>query len=142
MDDFKITLSRMYNDAKVLNENNCWFNSCYLSGYVIECYAKILLEHALIKGLSISKNSIRKYSHNITEMNLDLSNVISYDVSIGNYCVDLSKVCPNLFATWNPNMRYSDNSHIWNQKNSSNDIINEIDQIMYNISKMKLDGVI
>ena len=142
MDDFKITLSRMYKDAKVLNENNCWFNSCYLSGYVIECYAKILLEQALIKGLSISNDQVKKYSHNISKMNIDLSMVVSCDVSIGNYCVDIASECPNLFSTWKPNDRYSDDSHIWNQKTSSDVIITELGQIMHNISRMKLDGVI
>ncbi len=41
--DFLITLERMHRDSKLLFEEGEYYNSCYLSGYVLECALKFLL---------------------------------------------------------------------------------------------------
>ena len=43
MDNFYDSAKRMHNSSQILHNNNEFHNSCYLAGYVVECYAKIIV---------------------------------------------------------------------------------------------------
>ena len=43
MDHFYDTAKRMYKSTKTLHNNGEYHNACYLAGYIIECYAKIIV---------------------------------------------------------------------------------------------------
>ena len=44
MDNFYDTAKRMHKSSETLHNNNEFHNACYLAGYVVECYAKIIVE--------------------------------------------------------------------------------------------------
>ena len=142
MDNFKDTLYRMYYDAVLLNENKRCFNSCYLAGYVIECYAKLVVGKALNDGYTLSKNNVRSYSHNIGDMSSDITNYLISQNVMSNYCIDLSNECSSILGTWNPNSRYSETTHEWNTESKSNSFIEEVKKVMKIVTIMQVDGVI
>ena len=59
MDNYFETAQRMQKSSKILFDNKEYHNSCYLSGYVIECYAKVII------GLSYGFNSseLKTFGH-------------------------------------------------------------------------------
>ena len=87
-DDFLKTAERMYNDSQLLFEGRRWFNSCYLSGYVGECYAKIILSKEL-------GESIR--THSLDELNSQLQRIMQYENVPSRYKILLEDRCPTRF---------------------------------------------
>lgn len=49
-DHYADTAVRVYKGSQILYENEQWLNACYLAGYVIECYAKRMIELSLEAG--------------------------------------------------------------------------------------------
>lgn len=141
MDNYKDTAYRMYEDAEVLLKNNKWFNCCYLSGYVLECYCKLVLNNAISNGI-ISARSIRQYSHRVSDMETDLSMVSLSASQLSKYCLDLNSMCDGLLSEWNPNNRYNSNMSDWDSKSKADKYKEECDILIEQILEMELDGVI
>ena len=59
----------MYDDAIILYQNCSWLNSCYISGYIIECYCKLLINNVIASGCSTLYTIAFKYGHNISIIN-------------------------------------------------------------------------
>lgn len=142
MDNFKDTAYRMYEDAEILLNNEKWFNSCYLSGYILECYCKLILDNALTNGIINSRRNVREYSHNISSMERDMSLLLLSESQLSRYCLDLSSKCTNILSTWNPIHRYRDNDTEWNNNNIAEEYKEESDVLIEQILQMELDGVI
>lgn len=141
MDNYKDTAYRMYEDAEVLLNNSKWFNCCYLSGYVLECYCKLVLSNALANGI-ISGRGIRQYSHKVNDMESDLSMVLLSSSQLSKYCLDLFSTCDSLLSEWNPNNRYNSNESEWDDKVKAGKYKEECDILIEQILQMELDGVI
>lgn len=141
MDNFKDTAYRMYEDTEILLNNNKWFNSCYLSGYVLECYCKLILDNAITNGI-VSGRGVRSYSHRVADMEGDITMVSLSPYAISKYCLDLNSTCVNLINGWNPNNRYNSNGSDWDNKAKAENCKKECDLLIEEILKMELDGVI
>lgn len=142
MDNFKDTAYRMYEDVEVLQKNSRWFNCCYLSGYVVECYCKLVLDNAITNGIAIRKSSVRAYSHNVNDMEIDLRNISISNNILSQYCLDLNIVCNNILNNWNPLNRYNNSTSDWNKEENAEKYKNEIESVLEQIISMELDGVI
>ena len=133
-DNFLKTAERMYDSSKILHRENHSFNACYLSGYVAECYAKIMLELA-------TSTPIR--THDISRI---LNNIPSFFINSpahNKYWIDLPIQCPKMYsgvAKWNPLKRYSD-SCSWDTATSAA-FQREMDICFDKITEMILDGII
>lgn len=141
MDNYKDTAYRMYEDAEILLNNNKWFNCCYLSGYVLECYCKLVLSNALANGV-ISGRGVRNYSHNVGNMESDINMILLSGHQLSRYCLDLMSRCNNILSGWNPNDRYNDDGTVWDNNIMAEKYKGECDILIEQILQMELDGVI
>jgi hypothetical protein len=139
MDDFYCTAQRMWNDANILKNNtNSFFNTCYLSGYIVECYGKILITASAV-------GNPRSYNHNIEDINNVIQTNILLNTSYSKYCLDLKTMCNTIYEgqhKWNPIKRYEDDPNLWNSKNVAESFVVEAKHVIDVIDNMKLDGVI
>jgi hypothetical protein len=137
-DDFYATAKRMHKSSKMLHNNSEYHNACYLAGYVVECYAKIIV------GLSydfVPSELGKEFSHDLKELNKELQYVITYSTYsayIVNMRTDFSTILLNV-TKWHPIKRYTSNTNTWNQQNS-NDFQAEIQLAMQKLAQMKIDG--
>lgn len=138
MDNYYDTAKRMYHSSKILHESQDYHNACYMAGYVVECYAKIIV------GISHKFNYseiAKKFSHNLTDLDKELKYIL-VNSALADYIVDMNSDFSTILSEnskWNPIKRYSNNTGLWKQNNST-DFQNEIKIAMQKLAKMKLDG--
>lgn len=140
-DSFLDTAKRMYSSSKLLHNNNDFHNACYLAGYVVECYTKIIVEkYSSNQG---NNRTARSFSHNLNHLNTEMQYILSGNSALSSYILNASTDFINIFTKWNPvSLRYVDNTNKINSKNISDDFQAEIDLAMQKITKMQIDGVI
>ena len=132
-----MVISKNIPDIEILFDNNEYHNSCYLSGYVIECYAKVII------GLSYGFNSseLKTFGHDLKEMNkefLYIFNHSSYLSYIKDLKINFGKI--TIGATkWNPNRRYSNVASEWTDV-IAQDYQIEILVAMQTLAQMRIDG--
>jgi HEPN domain-containing protein len=116
MDNFYKTAKRMQKSSKILHDNGDYHNACYLAGYVVECYAKIIV------GMSYSfshEDIAKEFGHDLKKLNKELEYVLAHS-SYSTYIVDLKEKFADVLSgesKWNPIKRYSQNT--WTQNNST-----------------------
>lgn len=135
-DNFYATAKRMYKSSKTLHDNSEYHNACYLAGYVVECYAKIVV--GLSYGFTPSELA-KEFSHDLKKLNKELQYIITHS-SYSPYIVDMRSDFATLLlnvAKWHPIKRYSSNT--WSQQNS-NTFQTEIQLAMQKLAQMELDG--
>lgn len=144
MDNFKVASERIYNDMALLYKEKRWFNSCYFGGYIVECYAKIILSQIMGK----TPSEIRDFSHSLNRLNIEIQGILSSFIVGGtippNYICDLNVTCPTIrlgVQKWSPERRYSEGSGEWEEATANNYNI-EANEIMFKIIQMQIDGVI
>jgi HEPN domain-containing protein len=133
-DNYLKTAERMYDSAKALYQANHSFNSCYLSGYVAECYAKIM--YGLTSGNTVN-------SHNTANILSNVSSLLTSTSPYNKYWIDMAIECPNMYSgatKWTPYERYSD-TYPWNNA-ASTAFQQEMDVFFDKITEMIIDGVI
>lgn len=149
--DFLKTCDKMYASATTLSNNQEYYNSCYLSGYVIECYLKqIILKYAIKSdGTNYTVDEIKaKYAHKIHVLIRDLKDCINVNASIPASCrIDLNIMCKTIcigtggHPKWDPRYRYGEHS-AWDDKSYSDCYINEIKQLYNILSSLRVGGLI
>jgi len=137
MDNYYNTAKRMHKSSETLHNNNEFHNSCYLGGYVIECYAKIII--GVSYGFGVS--DLKDFGHDLKKMNKEFKYILAHS-SVSGYMIDMplnfSKSLSGS-SRWDPFKRYSDLTNEWNQTNS-NDYQNEATFAMQKMTQMILDG--
>ncbi len=137
-DNYIQTAKRMRESSQTLHTNLEFHNSCYMAGYVVECYLKIFF------GLGFTTNTPRSFGHNIVQINANLQFAVSNSAAAAafkSYLVDMATECPNISSTWNPNKRYEEETLEWVEGMSDSFQI-EKEKCFSMIAKMKIDGVI
>lgn len=108
-DNFYKTAERMSDGCRVMHSSSLHHLTCYLSGYVVECYLKCLVQ----KTPSIF-SSPRSFSHSVSSLNRDLQYAYSASAlgpaSMRPFVIDISRLCPKISSDWDPNKRYDDSS--------------------------------
>lgn len=135
-DNFLHTCQRMRDSSIVLHEKGHWHNACYLGGFVIETYMKLLVSH-------YTSASPRSYNHNISTISQELAYAFSSDVTLSRSRLYLipSADLTHTISNWTPHNRYTDNSSAWNESLSIN-IQNEKEKCFDMLTKMMVDGII
>lgn len=141
-DNYKDTAYRMYESSKMLYANRQWFNANYLAGYVLECYCKLILSYTLSCGEQLSRDSIKKYSHNLDTMRSEIDLIALNGGNASQYCIEIHNTCNKIIKNWNPYYRYESSSHALNNSGLANDIKLEMETLMNLILTMEVDGVI
>ena len=146
--DFLKTLERMHNDSRILFEKGEYYNSCYLSGYVLECALKYLLCKYGRKsnGDKYTLHDIKKHQHKIIELNHALEECLSITDGIPpQYRLNSSQMCPYIFngregyPHWDPKYRYGECS-AWDEREYSEHYIEESELIFRFISNIVIGG--
>ncbi len=146
--DYLSTLHRMYKDSKILYEKGEYYNSCYLSGYVLECALKyILLSYGKkADGEAYALNDVKQYLHNTVKLNRDLDDWISVTEGVeARYRFNSRVLCPHIFIgeggypKWDPKYRYGEHPQ-WEQEEFCKKYICDIDNIFRFISNLVLGG--
>ncbi|MNC59362.1 hypothetical protein D3C75_1091660 [compost metagenome] len=117
------------------SSKNSWFNTCYLSGYILECYGKLLLTYGPLK----------RYGHNLDNINDSISDHILINPSLAKYCLDFKITCNTIYEDpqkWDPKKRYENDAGVWDSEEIANRFIDESRNVIVMINQMKLDGVI
>ncbi len=134
MDNFYDTANRMYKSSQILHNNNEYHNACYMAGYVVECYTKIIV------GL-FSTNIPRSYSHNLSNLNIALQHILSGNSSLSPYILNGSLDFVTILSNWNPvNLRYIGNANSLNTQSLSISFQNEIQLAMQKLAELQIDG--
>jgi hypothetical protein len=135
-DDFYATAKRMHKSSKTLHDNSEYHNACYLAGYVVECYAKIVVQ-------TYSTTSPRSFRHDINRLSTELNNLLQGNSSLSHYVLDGPNDFSNILSQWNPvSMRYRPNANIISNLNISTNFQGEIQLAMQKLAQMELDGII
>lgn len=137
MDNYYDTSNRMFKSSKSLHSNKEFHNSCYLAGYVIECYAKIII------GISYGFNStdLKEFRHDLQKMRREFQYILLHS-SISSYMLDISTDLTTISSgnsRWDPMKRYCDTRSEWLEVNSNAYQI-EMTFAMQKIAQLKLDG--
>jgi hypothetical protein len=138
MDDYYIAAERMWKDTNILKNNHRWFNTCYLSGYILECYGKLLIQNYT------SKKPI-DYKHNLKELNKTIQTEIALLEGASKYVLDFKTNCNTIYEgheKWSPKKRYSAQKGVWDSEATADKFVNEAEKIMNLVVQMKIDGVI
>lgn len=138
-DNYYKTSLRNYEAAIELLNCNHFHVCCYLSGYVVESYAKLIIENF---------TSPVPHNHNLFYMNSTIARLVR-NPSLGGlvppkYIYDLRKTCPTILSgtnKWDPFFRYTDDETYWGNAVAIK-YASEIKIIKKIIIGMKLDGVI
>jgi hypothetical protein len=134
MDNFYDTAKRMHRSSETLHNNAEYHNACYLAGYVVECYAKVVV------GL-FSSHIPRNFRHNIVNLNNELQYLLGSNSSLSSYIVNGSTDFSQIILYWNPvNLRYIENSNSISSQTISEAFQNEIQLAMQKLAQMQLDG--
>jgi hypothetical protein len=144
MDNYYITAIRMYDSSKILHTNLDYFNACYMAGYVIECYAKIIIS---IVYTAQTIEIAHLYRHSIKDLDREIKYVLN-DSNIGSvinpkYILNIDSNFPDIckgIAKWDPFKRYDD-SYPWDQ-NTSNKFQSQIINAINILLEMKVDGLL
>lgn len=142
-DNFYDTAKRMEKASKNLHNHKLYHNACYLAGYVVECYTKIII--------NITSGNPPMH-HNLADLNRRLKILLSILYTGGRgrrrinpkYILKINTHFPNLVGghkAWNPTNRYIETPNEWTE-NDSIAFQNEMIRALRIITKMKNDGII
>ena len=146
--DFLQTLERMKRDSKILFEEGEYYNSCYLSGYVLECALKFLLCRYGRKsnGDSYTWREVKKHMHKLNELNHELEECLAITNGIPpQYRLDSSSMCPYIYSGregyphWDPAFRYGE-CPAWDTKEYCEHYIEESERVFRFISGIIAGG--
>ena len=146
-DDFAKTAEQMMFDARTLRDRGAHRNACYLSGYVVECTLKTLLDKA---GLAPA------HTHDLESLHDEVAQLLVLgDPLVARYG-DPASLAPTMiqqidppqktrrgiryYCHWNPEHRY-DGSR-WGSAPMSNAYLNEASKCLDVIVLMIIDGVL
>ena len=141
-DSYLNAIERMRDSSRLLHGSKQFHNACYLGGYVVECYLKIL--HSLSSLQRPAGRGRGAYGHNIQALNADLVYALTSSTATARmrqYLLDISIECASILATWNPNYRYDDGTIGWNEP-TSNAFQSELEKCYEKVIKMLVDAVI
>lgn len=146
--DYLSTLMRMYKDSRLLYQEEEYYNSCYLSGYVLECALKyILLTYGKNQnGIEYTLDDMKTLAHNTSKLNQHLNDWISMTGGIASkYRLDCDRICRNIYIgcggypKWDPKYRYGEHPQ-WNEAIYCGKYMEEIDNIFHFIANIVVGG--
>lgn len=139
-DNFIHSAERMRDSSNILHFNKDFHNSCYMAGYVVECYLKIFMSFSLPS----SSSTPRSYAHDINRLSTELSYAATSSAAASayrNYIIDVQTECSNIINTWNPIKRYEGNPSLWDEM-MSNNFHQEKEKCFDMVTKMTIDNII
>jgi HEPN domain-containing protein len=132
-DDYFATADRMQRDSRVLHDNKCWHNACYLAGYVVEAGLK-----AIIRADEIARAvHPTQYPHDIP---LLVSLVTGAKLITGRGFNSTAITSSKLFTPWHPSRRYQPT--LWDDETLAKEFQNTAEYMMEFLSELWFDGVI
>lgn len=143
-DNYQDTAYRMYDSSHLLFQKKQWFNANYLSGYILECYCKLVLTLYSQHGYSFSRghSTLRSFGHKLSDLKNEIDLISLSGCAASSYCLDILSTCPNTLNEWDPKRRYEPDCSTLNTKTLAEKIHMETESLIDMIMKMDIDGVI
>lgn len=146
-DDFAKTAEQMMFDARALRDGGAHRNACYLSGYVVECTLKTLLDKA---------GPAPAHTHDLESLHAAVAQLLLDGSPLAARYGDPASLAPTMlqqikppkktrngiryFCHWDPEHRY-DGSR-WGAAPMSQSYLNEANNCLDVIVRMLMDGVL
>lgn len=145
-DDYLNTALRMRDDAKILFEKDRYYNACYLSGYVAECYTKYVLISLVnnSNGVRYTQRDIKQlFKHDIESL---MNEICNTSTMIPSQCrMDMRTKCTgiwNMSFKWNPYDRYGNNPN-WGNKTVASSYLADAEAVCeYLLHLILVEGVL
>jgi hypothetical protein len=137
MDHYFDTAKRMCKSSKTLHDNDEYHNACYMAGYVIECYAKIIV----CLSYGFTPNDMIEFRHNLRRLDTELQYILNQSSPFSSYIVDMREDFSKILRgqrKWDPNKRYFANNVAFSNQNSI-DYQAEITAAMTILTQMSID---
>lgn len=142
-DNYLKTAERMYDSSRLLHKQSHFHNACYLSGYVAECYLKIMVQKT--PTITTPLYGKQGLGHNIHRINSELHYAISSSTVTPSlfraHLLDMPIDCPKIYNQWNPLSRYDDATG-WDNFSESQYFQDEQDKCFEKITEMYVSNLI
>jgi hypothetical protein len=137
-DDFKKTAKRMGKSSSTLHNAREFYNACYLGGYVIESYAKILI--GLLGTSHGNEHRIPVLIGDVERNYLLANSTLIGKIRNSGVAINLRTDFAQISRNWHPYKRYA-GVESWNVRTST-DFQAEITLALQHIARLEVNGVI
>ena len=137
---FSLSASRHLQDAHILLTKHRWDNAVYLSGYVVECSYKVVIEQ-YFSQTSRDTTAAKKFGHDLTKLEGKAMERLRIIYPILGRQLPSSRMDGTVLANNHPERRYAV-SNLWTEEKAITSV-QRADQIYKSIiPKLVLDGLI
>jgi HEPN domain-containing protein len=139
-ESFSISAGRHLQDAHILLAKHRWDNAVYLSGYVVECSFKVVIEQYFSQP-SGGTTAAKKFGHDLTKLEGKAMERLRIIYPILDRQLSPSQMDDTVLANDHPERRYAI-SNFWTEEEAITSV-QRADQIYkLIIPKLVLDGLI
>lgn len=136
-ESFASAAGRHLCDALNLLQARRWDNTIYLSGYVVECAFKVLIE----EYFKSDRSAIRKYGHDLAELEGKAMERLRILYPILDKQLPASRTSGTVLAQYHPERRYA-KSGIWTEDDAKRAVQRAKEIYQEIIPKLVLNGSI
>ena len=139
-ESFSLSAGRHLQDAHILLTKYRWDNAVYLSGYVVECSFKVVIEQYFSQPSAITA-AAKKFGHDLTKLEGKAMERLRTMYPILDKQLPSSRIDGTVLADFHPERRYAV-SNLWTEEEAITSV-QRADQIYKAIiPKLVLDGLI
>ena len=139
-ESFSMSAGRHLHDAQILLTKHRWDNAVYLSGYVVECSFKVLIEQ-YFNQLSGDTSAAKKFGHDLTKLEDKAMERLRTMYPILDTQLPSSRIDGTVLANDHPVRRYAP-SNLWTEEQATISVARASKIYMSIIPKLVLDGLI
>ena len=139
-ESFSMSASRHLQDAQILLTQHRWDNAIYLSGYVVECSFKVLIEKYFNQPSSDGRE-VKKLGHDLTKLEGKVMERLRTIYPILDRQLPSSRIDGTVLAHYHPERRYAA-SNLWTEEQATISFERAGEIYKSIIPKLVLDGLI
>ena len=139
-ESFSMSAGRHLRDAQILLKEHRWDNAVYLSGYVVECSFKVLIEQ-YFNQLSGATSAAKNFGHDLTKLDGKAMERLRTIHPILDRQLPSSRIDGTVLANYHPERRYAA-SNLWTEEQAETSVERASEIYKSIIPKLVLDGLI
>jgi HEPN domain-containing protein len=144
-ESFSMSAGRHLQDAQILLTEHRWDNAVYLSGYVVECSFKVLIEQYFsqpnFSQPSRDGREAKKFGHDLTKLEGKAMERLRTMYPVLDRQLPSSRIDGTVLANDHPERRYAA-SNLWTAEQATVSVERASKIYMSIIPKLVLDGLI
>ena len=139
-ESFSMSAGRHLQDAQILLTEHRWDNAVYLSGYVVECSFKVLIEQYFNQPSS-NGGAAKKFGHDLAKLEGKAMERLRTIYPILDQQFPSSRIDDTVLANSHPERRYAA-SNLWTEEQARKSVLRAGEIYNSIITKLVLDGLI